>query len=42
MSITNKDIVQRWNTRVVPNNWHKMGKEGAELYLKKYGNKISF
>ena len=32
-----KDIEKRWNERIVPNGWDKMGSEGAELYMEKYG-----
>lgn len=34
------EIDKRWKSRVVPNNWHTMGKEGARAYLKKYGKNI--
>lgn len=35
-----KDIVKRWNERVVPNNWDKT-ENGAEQYVSKYGKLIS-
>jgi len=38
--INEKEIRERWNSRVVPNNWHNMP-DGAALYLKKYGKGIS-
>lgn len=36
----NKAIIKRWNEKVVPNGWDKMGAEGAQLYLEKYGHNI--
>ena len=36
-----KAIVDRWNERVVANQWDKMGAEGAQMYLDKYGKNIS-
>jgi hypothetical protein len=35
------DIEMRWNKRVVANGWDKLGEEGAELYLQKFGKGIS-
>ena len=35
------DVDQRWRSRVVPNGWHTMGKDGAREYVKKYGKGIS-
>jgi hypothetical protein len=36
----NKEIIKRWNERVVPNGWDKQGAKGAKAYLEKYGKKI--
>jgi len=35
------DVEQRWRSRIVPNGWDHMGKDGAKAYLKKYGKGIS-
>lgn len=37
----NKEIIKRWNERVIANGWDKMGAEGAKAYLEKYGKNIS-
>ena len=34
-------IIERWNTRVVPRELDKLGKQGANIYLDSYGNNIS-
>ena len=34
------DIIKRWNERVVPNGWDKMGAQGAKNYLEKYGKNV--
>jgi bifunctional non-homologous end joining protein LigD len=36
-SFVTADIVERWNTRVVPQSMHTAGRAGAEDYLAKYG-----
>jgi hypothetical protein len=33
-------VEERWNSRVVANNWDEMGTEGAKLYLEKFGKNI--
>lgn len=34
------EIEKRWNERIVPNNWHTMGREGTKAYIEKYGKKL--
>lgn len=38
--MSKKDIEKRWNERIVPNGWDKMGAAGAQAYLEKYGKNI--
>jgi bifunctional non-homologous end joining protein LigD len=35
------DIIERWNTRVVPQGLHRAGRNGAVDYLSRYGKGIS-
>ena len=37
----NSEIVERWNTRVVPQGLHAQGRAGAADYLARYGKGIS-
>jgi hypothetical protein len=34
------DIQARWEARVVPNGWHRLGRHGADAYVRKYGRGI--
>src|SRR5437016_2909795 len=34
------DIVERWLSRVIPNNYHLLGEQGAEAYLARFGRTI--
>jgi hypothetical protein len=34
------DIRERWESRIVSNNWHQAGAEGARLYLQRYGRNV--
>ena len=34
------EIAERWDARMGPNGWQRMGEAGAEAYLKKYGKGI--
>jgi hypothetical protein len=33
-------VAERWNSRIVVNNWNEMGAKGAEAYLAKFGKGI--
>jgi hypothetical protein len=35
-----RGIYERWESRIVENNWHTWGSVGAEAYLKRYGKGI--
>lgn len=36
----NQDIIERWETRIVPNNLHTQGPAGGDIYLAQYGKGI--
>ena len=35
------EVIERWNSRILPRNLHKQGAPGAEVYLRDYGRGIS-
>lgn len=39
-TVVGKDIIHRWETRMVENGWVNLGRRGGEEYLKKYGKSI--
>lgn len=34
------DIAERWLSRIIPNNLHRLGEQGADDYLKRFGRNI--
>lgn len=38
----NNDIIERWNTRILPAQLHEAGELGAQSYLSRYGKSIGF